>query len=64
MEYTKSVLQDLQDGQAKDEKIKKESFFSKIKRHKFATTVVLAIVGFVAIDMFLIVNFMNILIRM
>ena len=66
MEYTKDIIIDLGNEQAgKKKNFKKVNFLKKvgehITNHKIITTVIIATIGFIVLDMYLITSFMNIL---
>ena len=74
MEYAKDILIGVKQGQVVSSRKEKKnkglnskgngfkSFTSKIIKHKFITTVILVMLGFIVLDLVLITNFINILI--
>lgn len=66
MEYTKDVILDLGNGQVESKKsFKKENLLRRlwkhISKHKIMTSVIIATIGFIVLDMYLITSFMNVL---
>ncbi len=75
MEYAKDILIGVKQGQVERKNARKgkknkslnfegkgfKSFTSKIIKHKFIISIALAIISFIALDLFLISNFINIL---
>ena len=66
MEYTKDIILDLNNGQARNKKsIVKENVLKKIwkhtLKHKVITSIVIGTIGFILLDIYLITSFINIL---
>lgn len=66
MEYTKDIILDLGNGQASQKKnLKKVNLLKKfakhITNHKIMTCVIIATIGFIVLDMYLITSFMDVL---